>query len=459
MAAFLTHAIIDGQEELIHIDKVPNGLACNCRCPHCNAPLEAKNGGEIRDHHFAHVNNKKCEGAYETMLHLLAKHALKKEGGIMLPVSESKLISDTGFVKLTNIQFEQFDEQYRIKPDAEGLLPNGERLLIEFRVTHKVDKKKRETIIKNDLKCVEIDLLWQIDEIDELRTFLSQSNNRRWWILPFEKQESTTNTGIGGGSGNQRYTNIQNQIYQLFKDGLLEIQPSQPGPSYNLKKLGYDVCEKVTSFRYFKSDLLLYRSSSKDKGYISICIRGRNRNEGSEIPKGWKIIDIIVSSVPDLNKTDYHVLRSNPNTLFHNFKYKPNQQSDSNLLEAKPVPVLSTEEENKYREELAVNSGNYNDIDEEKNSENNENIIKNREKPQQLSPFSFAELNIIYSDNKYESNKFKKFGYNNELDNLDELGYFNEKSDNLEELGYFNELDYDDDSDMKGSLYNEIMNN
>lgn len=286
------------------------------------------------------------------------------------------------------------------------------------------------------MKCVEINLLWQIDEIDELRTFLSQSNNRRWWILPFEKQKNTSNIGTGSGSGNKKYSNIQNKIYQLFKDGLLEIQPSQWGPLYNLKKLGYDVCEKVTSFRYFKSDLLLYRSSSKDKGYISICIRGRNRNEGSEIPKGWKIIDIIVSSVPDLNKTDYHVLRSNPNTLFHNFKYKPNQQSDSNLLEAKPVPVLSTEEENKYREESTKNYDNYLDIKEE------ENIEKNREMPKLQTPFSSLK-HTKYSDKLddidkyYESNKFKRFGYNNELE-------YNYESDNLEDLGYFNEMDKDE---------------
>ena len=53
MSAFLTYAL-DANDELVHIDMVQNGGACQCRCPKCKSLLDAKNGGLIREHHFAH---------------------------------------------------------------------------------------------------------------------------------------------------------------------------------------------------------------------------------------------------------------------------------------------------------------------------------------------------------------------------------------------------------------------
>lgn len=39
--------------ELVHIDSVPNGNDCGCICPACNKPLQGKNNGTHRTHHFA----------------------------------------------------------------------------------------------------------------------------------------------------------------------------------------------------------------------------------------------------------------------------------------------------------------------------------------------------------------------------------------------------------------------
>ena len=40
---------------MVYVDDVPNGLACNCICPHCKERLLARHGTE-RAHHFAHFS-------------------------------------------------------------------------------------------------------------------------------------------------------------------------------------------------------------------------------------------------------------------------------------------------------------------------------------------------------------------------------------------------------------------
>ncbi len=76
-AALLTYAIArDGR--LVNVDSVKTGKECGCTCPCCNESLIAKNNGSLRKHHFAHQSGTDCEGAYETMLHLLAKERVQK---------------------------------------------------------------------------------------------------------------------------------------------------------------------------------------------------------------------------------------------------------------------------------------------------------------------------------------------------------------------------------------------
>ena len=43
----LTYAL-NSQNQLVHIDSVPNGSSCNCFCPNCKAALIAKNGKDKR---------------------------------------------------------------------------------------------------------------------------------------------------------------------------------------------------------------------------------------------------------------------------------------------------------------------------------------------------------------------------------------------------------------------------
>ena len=298
MGALLTYAL-NKDNRLVHVDEVKTGAACECHCPRCNSPLDAKNGGTIREHHFAHAHGHTCEGAYESTLHLLAKQVVEEQGGIMLPNSDIRDLP-TGFVKLSNIEIEKWDNTFNIRPDAEGILNDGRRLLIEFLVSHKVTNKKYDTIIANNLLCIEIDLNWLELEKNVLRKFLTQENKYRKWIVKKEVRESSENFG-SGYQRNPRFDKARDILKEAFDNKKLSIQ-TREGKTCNLHELGYNVCEVDANFRRFKTDLLLFRSNEEKedrKGYKSINFRGRRRKEGAKRPPGLRIIDILLHEETD----------------------------------------------------------------------------------------------------------------------------------------------------------------
>lgn len=295
MGAFLTYAL-DESGALVHVDDVAKGAKCACHCPHCNAPLYAKNAGTQREHHFAHAQGHECEGAYESSLHLLAKEVLQETGRIMLPQSNGSNFP-TGSVRIHNVEVEKWDKRYGIKPDAEGVMDNGERLLIEFYVSHKVDGKKRQIIVDNHLKCIEIDINYQALNKAELKEFLAGTDEDRKWIVSMPPPPKSKGESFSYRR-DPMYEKTRDILKEIFDEGTITIHPYaksyyHPDAPFNLRQLGYDVCEVNTKFRGFKSDLLLFRSQKEDKGHISINIRGRGRNEGFRYPKGLRIIDLV----------------------------------------------------------------------------------------------------------------------------------------------------------------------
>lgn len=292
--SLLTYAL-DESQALVHVDDVPKGLKCGCSCPHCGAKLYAKNGGIIREHHFAHEHGAECEGAYESSMHRLAKEILQTTGCIMLPESEDKS-KPSGLVKIHNIEIEKWDDKYGIRPDAEGILDNGQRLLIEFFFSHKVDGKKRNTILDNNLLCVEIDINYQELDREELKRFLTDSTEDREWVKP---KAAPVNPGGSSGYGrNPLYDKARDRLKEIFESGPFNIGGcSELGyRTFDIKKYGYDTCEVNTKFRGFKSDLLIYRAGKDTKEHIAICVRGRRRFEPFKKPKGLRIIDIVLNS-------------------------------------------------------------------------------------------------------------------------------------------------------------------
>ncbi len=314
MEALLTYALNE-KGVPVHVDHVARGKACCCHCPYCKKPLSAKQG-EWRQHHFAHVGKRKCEGAYETMLHILSKTVFLEEGKIMLP-SSAFIGFPTGLAKLHNVQIEKWDNRYRIKPDAEGVMENGERLLVEFVVSHKVEGKKRQIIIDNHLKCVEIDLNYQLLDKEELRKFLIKSKDFRYWVMPVHYiQDKTSSVGTSGTSTrNPVYGEVRDRLkgiydretlrFHLYKSSKSQYTIDSKDMVLDLKELGYDVCDIHFKYRGLKHDLLFSKSIEGEKRLhaVSLNVRGRSRRKGFKAPRGLLVIDIVLkygTTVEDL---------------------------------------------------------------------------------------------------------------------------------------------------------------
>lgn len=183
----------DGQ--FVSPEDVSRGLACNCVCPECGDPVQARHGTE-RAWHFAHSTSSDCVGAYEKSVHEAAKQLLRDRKELLLPVLSvtveavdafNRLLreSETIFgAKRVNLEACKYGQVFGdVKPDLVGTL-RERRLLIEVTVFHRLMPDKQERLEKTGLAILEIDL-------NEFRTMqatrerleaalFTREDNRRW---------------------------------------------------------------------------------------------------------------------------------------------------------------------------------------------------------------------------------------------------------------------------------------
>lgn len=173
---------------LLGINDVANGLACQCVCPSCGAPLVARNNGVNTMPHFAHASGTACDGAHESELHLLAKEIIASEKAIMLPPYGT--IYKGSLQTFDDIEVEQRSDCSNLQPDLVGVVKSAtsdsqRRLWIEIKVTHEVDAAKRDKIRQLGMACIEIDLapfIYKESSRDELRAFLIGHRDYRSWV-------------------------------------------------------------------------------------------------------------------------------------------------------------------------------------------------------------------------------------------------------------------------------------
>jgi len=301
MPNLLTYAYNE-QKHLVQVNGVPNGLECKCTCPLCGAILEAKNMGVERVHHFAHANGYNCEGAYETSLHILAKELICKNKGIMLPASKDAT-KPSGFVSLDDVRVEPFYKEYGIKPDVVGVLPNGAELFIEFEVTHKVNQKKRDVIVNNNILCIEIKLLWSELEEQQLSTFLVEETKDREWIDELIKKSNDSSVKTIQGELSQHLKRLFDTRSLIIRVPIYEeyahIDDDYFFYYYDLKDYEYDTCVLSPNCisEGHKPDLKLFRSTKEEynQGCIYIFIRGAKCNPAKYHSINRRVIEIVYS--------------------------------------------------------------------------------------------------------------------------------------------------------------------
>ena len=201
MSAILTIGISENGEHIKIDDAVP-GKNCNCFCPICNAPLIAKNRVPLsqakREHHFAHYKGNPCKASDESVLHQWAKEVFLEEKSLRLPEGNGRIPS--GLVRFHNVEVEKWNETYGFRPDAVATLENGEKLMVEFLVSHKVTAKKRKIIADNNVNCIEIDLNHVEVDKNAIRSFLLNVTDDREWIGLAENNEvKMYHEGFSGG--------------------------------------------------------------------------------------------------------------------------------------------------------------------------------------------------------------------------------------------------------------------
>lgn len=180
--------------ELIHVDEVPNGLACECHCPACGESLIARQGAKTV-HHFAHAGGSECKRGVQTALHLAAKTILVREKRMRLPaLSVMEAVKDgagkphtgeRGIIAKT-VDFEEVREEVHlgaVVPDIVAMV-GGRALLVEVAVHHFVDEAKRDKLRQLGRACVQVDLSGMLQgwNWETLRDALVDGETGKAWI-------------------------------------------------------------------------------------------------------------------------------------------------------------------------------------------------------------------------------------------------------------------------------------
>lgn len=183
----------NSNNELVFIDDVPTGFACNCFCPSCHQKMVAKNAGNAlnRQHHFAHASGIDCGGYRESLLHIWCKQIIEHHKSFALPsyynhdgclfvdnpYEEKSFDFPAKLISFTNVEIEQRNDVNNLQPDIVGITNDGLRLWIEIAVTHKCSNDKIAQIKELNINCIEAEIPKSIESKDQLQDFLLNSTD------------------------------------------------------------------------------------------------------------------------------------------------------------------------------------------------------------------------------------------------------------------------------------------
>ena len=152
-----------------HVNEVPRGSACGCKCPGCVAPLIARQG-DVNTHTFAHVPGTECRGGgVESALHRAGKQLLMTSRQMVVPSFSVVARAADGrrnfheaarTLEARHVTFDSVEEELRmdaIRPDIVAQV-NGCPLAIEIAVFHPCEQEKIAYYRSRQIACVEVDL-------------------------------------------------------------------------------------------------------------------------------------------------------------------------------------------------------------------------------------------------------------------------------------------------------------
>ena len=197
----------DQNREIVHVDQVPGGKACNCRCIECNEPVEAHQG-HIRAHYFAHCAVSTCPGPSaekllkvttvpESQIHAAAKKIITHNSSITVPTVSCNLSPLMNHpIPLAPPEKQDYKDaktEYNAgdyRPDVRIDTAYG-KTDVEICVEHSVDDAKIQKVRKAGVRMMEITLTDLADKnkgkdsgipYKDLRELVLHDFSRRHWI-------------------------------------------------------------------------------------------------------------------------------------------------------------------------------------------------------------------------------------------------------------------------------------
>lgn len=188
---------------MVAVGDVPRGRACECICPECKGPLQARHG-DINVHHFAHDADPErgplsCESGLESSIHRMAKQLIAEHGGLQVPglMVTARAIAKSGQELVVSrksgeaewVAFDDVRLEHRldpVRPDIVGYR-QGRPMLIEVTFRHGLSQSKRQKLRDLGLPALELDLArvgFGIGVLELTDLVVAQVRNKRWVAHP-----------------------------------------------------------------------------------------------------------------------------------------------------------------------------------------------------------------------------------------------------------------------------------
>lgn len=164
--------------KMVHIDAVPRGLKCDCKCPYCHEPLVARHGN-IKAHGFAHHSDNRGANlsiCYMVALYKVAEQIIQTNMRIKAPGYYDILPPEV--IEFVDVRIDGCFEREDKQPDVVATTADGRKYLIEFIFDYKIQHK--QAIDYKNLNCIEINLSGQ--SFETIEKFLLEDDSNRVWL-------------------------------------------------------------------------------------------------------------------------------------------------------------------------------------------------------------------------------------------------------------------------------------